>query len=138
MLRITIQVQANFSVAAAGTPTKKQAETSSATAVAGEDDCGTAPDPSATVAEESPDPSETVAVETPCTCASVASPTPSSAATTVGVCKSAGSLGGPPPVVTQDNSARPFSVDGSTFLNKAAACGRACDVQHKYNLLVLN
>ena len=51
---------------------------------------------------------------------------------TAGVCAAAGNLGGAPPVVTQDNSARPFSVNGSTFLNKAAACGRACDIQHKY------
>lgn len=34
--------------------------------------------------------------------------------------------------MTEDtSSARPFSVDGSTFLNLSAACGRACDVQHK-------
>ena len=62
----------------------------------------------------------------------------STASTSTGVCTSAGNLGGPPPAVTQNNSARPFSVDGSTFLNKAAACGRACDVQHKYVFLKLS
>jgi len=59
-----------------------------------------------------------------------------SAASTVSgsVCASAGALGGiePPPVTEDTSSARPFSVDGSTFLNLSAACGRACDVQHKY------
>lgn len=42
-----------------------------------------------------------------------------------------GSLGGAaPPVSEDDASARPFSVDGATFLNKGAALQRSCSVQH--------
>lgn len=42
-----------------------------------------------------------------------------------------GALGGPPPPVLQTaDSKRPFSVNGDTFVGKAAALGRSCDVQH--------
>lgn len=42
-----------------------------------------------------------------------------------------GNLGGAaPPVVEDDASDRPFSVDGATFLNKGAALQRSCSVQH--------
>lgn len=43
----------------------------------------------------------------------------------------AGDLGGAaPPVIEDDASDRPFSVNGATFLNKAAALQRSCAVQH--------
>lgn len=42
-----------------------------------------------------------------------------------------GSLGGAaPPVSEDDASARPFSVDGATFLKKGAALQRSCSIQH--------
>jgi hypothetical protein len=42
-----------------------------------------------------------------------------------------GSLGGPaPPVIFTAGAARPFAVDGTTDINKAAALQRSCDVQH--------
>ncbi|KAK2609879.1 hypothetical protein N8I77_003354 [Diaporthe amygdali] len=42
-----------------------------------------------------------------------------------------GNLGGAaPPVIENDASDRPFSVNGATFLNKGAALQRSCAVQH--------
>ncbi|KAI4252168.1 MAG: hypothetical protein LQ352_004429 [Teloschistes flavicans] len=41
-----------------------------------------------------------------------------------------GTLGGPPPPVLQTSDARPFSVNGNTFVNAAAALQRSCDIQH--------
>ena len=42
-----------------------------------------------------------------------------------------GKLGGlPPPVATSASSARPFSVNGATFVNAAAALQRSCAIQH--------
>ncbi|KAK2020917.1 hypothetical protein LX32DRAFT_285673 [Colletotrichum zoysiae] len=41
-----------------------------------------------------------------------------------------GTLGGLPPPVIESSGDRPFSVDGDTFVGKAAALGRSCDVQH--------
>ena len=41
-----------------------------------------------------------------------------------------GALGGLPPAVVQSSGARPFSVNGDTFVNKAAALQRSCSVQH--------
>lgn len=41
-----------------------------------------------------------------------------------------GSLGGPPPPVISGTGDRPFSVNGATFVNAAAALQRSCDVQH--------
>ncbi|KAL8693634.1 MAG: hypothetical protein Q9218_001592 [Villophora microphyllina] len=41
-----------------------------------------------------------------------------------------GSLGGPPPPVTSSASARPFSVNGATFVNSGAALQRSCAIQH--------
>ena len=41
-----------------------------------------------------------------------------------------GALGGLPPPVVQSSGARPFSVNGDTFVNKAAALQRSCSVQH--------
>lgn len=42
-----------------------------------------------------------------------------------------GALGGAaPPVIEDDASDRPFSVNGATFLNKGAALQRSCAVQH--------
>lgn len=43
---------------------------------------------------------------------------------------SSGTLGGAPPTVENSGDAkRPFSVNGNTFVNAAAAVGRACDIQ---------
>jgi hypothetical protein len=106
MLRISNQVRAENRVAGAGSSSSGQVATPSETSQSDVGGCGVQPD------------------ITPTPTASVSS--------TAGVCASGGNLGGAPPVVTQDNSARPFSVNGSTFLNKSAACGRACDIQHKY------
>ena len=77
---------------------------------------------------------KTKAKTTSTTSAVAAATSTSSASNSGSVCASAGNLGGiaPPPVTEDTSSARPFSVDGSTFLNLNAACGRACDVQHKY------
>lgn len=42
-----------------------------------------------------------------------------------------GTLGGAaPPVIEDDTSDRPFSVDGSTFLKQTAALQRSCAIQH--------
>ncbi len=42
-----------------------------------------------------------------------------------------GDLGGLPPAVTETTgSDRPFSVNGDTFVNKAAALQRSCSVQN--------
>ncbi|KAK2043691.1 hypothetical protein LZ31DRAFT_467857 [Colletotrichum somersetense] len=41
-----------------------------------------------------------------------------------------GSLGGTPPPVIESSGDRPFSVNGDTFVGKAAALGRSCDIQH--------
>lgn len=41
-----------------------------------------------------------------------------------------GALGGLPPAVVQSSSARPFSVNGDSFVNMAAALQRSCSVQH--------
>ncbi|KAL8904616.1 MAG: hypothetical protein Q9171_006991 [Xanthocarpia ochracea] len=40
------------------------------------------------------------------------------------------SLGGPPPPATSSASFRPFSVNGTTFLNPGAALQRSCAIQH--------
>jgi hypothetical protein len=62
------------------------------------------------------------------------SSTSATATSSSSVCASAGALGGiePPPVSADPNAARPFTVDGNTFLTLSAACGRACDIQNKY------
>ncbi|CAK7211270.1 hypothetical protein SBRCBS47491_001066 [Sporothrix bragantina] len=56
----------------------------------------------------------------------------SRAAATVNVQTFTGALGGPPPAVISSaaNADRPFSVDGSTFVNQGAALQRSCSVQH--------
>lgn len=41
-----------------------------------------------------------------------------------------GTLGGAPPPVVSSTGDRPFSVNGNTFVNAAAAIQRSCDVQH--------
>ncbi|KAL8779271.1 MAG: hypothetical protein Q9203_003721 [Teloschistes exilis] len=41
-----------------------------------------------------------------------------------------GVLGSPPPPVINTSGARPFSVNGNTFVNAAAALQRSCDIQH--------
>ncbi|KIW16176.1 hypothetical protein PV08_06227 [Exophiala spinifera] len=42
-----------------------------------------------------------------------------------------GSLGGPPPpVISTAGAARPFSVNGNTFINIGAALQRSCAIQH--------
>lgn len=41
-----------------------------------------------------------------------------------------GALGGLPPPVLKTSGDRPFSVNGDTFVGKAAALGRSCDIQH--------
>ncbi|KAK3935796.1 hypothetical protein QBC46DRAFT_357959 [Diplogelasinospora grovesii] len=53
------------------------------------------------------------------------------AAATVNVQTFTGALGGPPPpVISTAGAARPFAVDGATFLNAGAALQRSCSVQH--------
>lgn len=54
------------------------------------------------------------------------------AAATVNVQTFTGALGGaaPPVVSSAADASRPFSVDGSTFVNKGAALQRSCSVQH--------
>lgn len=55
----------------------------------------------------------------------------SAAASGINVQAFTGSLGGPPPPVTSSAaSERPFSVNGSTFVNAGAALQRSCSVQH--------
>ena len=53
-----------------------------------------------------------------------------SASGTTNVQKFTGTLGGPAPPVVSSTGARPFSVNGNTFVNLAAAVQRSCDVQH--------
>lgn len=116
---ISSAIQGGTSVTAAPVSTSQGAVEASATASSGdeEESC-----------EEAAATSTAVASATATATAAAASSVSGS------VCKSAGALGGiePPPVTEDTSSARPFSVDGSTFLNLSAACGRACDVQHKY------
>lgn len=54
------------------------------------------------------------------------------AAATVNVQTFTGNLGGaaPPVVSSAADASRPFSVDGSTFVNQGAALQRSCSVQH--------
>lgn len=40
-----------------------------------------------------------------------------------------GTLGGAAPAVEQSSGARPFSVNGATFVNEAAALQRSCSIQ---------
>ncbi|KAJ4415922.1 hypothetical protein N0V82_007043 [Gnomoniopsis sp. IMI 355080] len=50
-----------------------------------------------------------------------------------------GDLGGAAPPVIEDNTSdRPFSVNGATFLNKGAALQRSCAVQHNACSAVAN
>jgi hypothetical protein len=60
-----------------------------------------------------------------------AAPSSSSAVAASGsnVQKFTGTLGGPAPPVISSAAARPFAVDGTTDINKAAAIQRSCDVQ---------
>ena len=63
--------------------------------------------------------------------ASTVAPTASSASNNARNVQSfTGALGGLPPAVVQGSGARPFSVNGDTFVNKAAALQRSCSVQH--------
>lgn len=41
-----------------------------------------------------------------------------------------GTLGGAPPPVVSSAGARPFSVNGNTFVNSGAALQRSCSIQH--------
>ncbi|ERT03191.1 uncharacterized protein SPSK_09329 [Sporothrix schenckii 1099-18] len=56
----------------------------------------------------------------------------SRASASVNVQTFTGALGGPPPPVVSSDAdpKRPFSVDGSTFVNQGAALQRSCSVQH--------
>ena len=69
-------------------------------------------------------------------CGSAASPqsapssTAFSATTGTNVQTFTGSLGGTPPPVTSSASARPFSVNGATFVNAGAALQRSCAIRH--------
>ena len=49
-----------------------------------------------------------------------------------------GALGGLPPAVVQSSGARPFSVNGDTFVNEAAALQRSCSVQHNASADAVN
>ncbi|KAI9812238.1 MAG: hypothetical protein M1832_000470 [Thelocarpon impressellum] len=66
--------------------------------------------------------------------ATAAAPATTSAAASTGttnVQKFTGSLGGlPPPVEFTEGAARPFNVQGDTFINIATALQRSCDTQH--------
>ncbi|KAJ9354841.1 hypothetical protein DTO027B9_4557 [Paecilomyces variotii] len=54
----------------------------------------------------------------------------SSSSTNSKVTVQSGSLGGAPPTIQNSgNPSRPFSVNGNTFVNSAAAVQRACDIQ---------
>lgn len=64
------------------------------------------------------------------TASSGSSTSSGSTASSGNVAIKSGSLGGNPPAVTKSNdSTRPFSVNGNTFVNEAAAVQRACDIQ---------
>lgn len=52
------------------------------------------------------------------------------AAAGTNVQKFTGTLGGAAPAVVQSDGARPFSVNGDTFVNAGAALQRSCAVQH--------
>lgn len=65
------------------------------------------------------------------TTATAASAATTTAASGTNVQTFTGDLGGPaPPVIFTAGAARPFAVDGTTDINKAAALQRSCDVQH--------
>ncbi|KAL8795167.1 MAG: hypothetical protein Q9195_002322 [Heterodermia aff. obscurata] len=59
-----------------------------------------------------------------------AAPITSSSTTSNNIQTFTGTLGGAPPPVTSSASSRPFSVNGATFLNAAAALQRSCSIQH--------
>jgi hypothetical protein len=67
----------------------------------------------------------------PTTAAAAPATTTATAASGTNVQTFTGDLGGPaPPVIFTAGAARPFAVDGTTDINKAAALQRSCDVQH--------
>jgi hypothetical protein len=54
--------------------------------------------------------------------------------TSANVQKFTGTLGGAAPAVIQGSGERPFSVNGATFVNEAAALQRSCSVGLNFNL----
>lgn len=54
----------------------------------------------------------------------------STVASGTNVQKFTGTLGGPAPPVVSSSGARPFAVNGNTFVNIGAAIQRSCDIQH--------
>ncbi|KAF7952336.1 uncharacterized protein EAE97_001833 [Botrytis byssoidea] len=65
------------------------------------------------------------------TLSSVPASSSTSPATSSSAGSSASALGGiaAPPITNSGDSARPFSVNGNTFVNEAAALQRSCDIQ---------
>jgi hypothetical protein len=82
-----------------------------------------------TVQADSPASTEAAIVSSASFSNSTASATSSASAATS--TSSAGVLGGiaAPPVTNSGDSTRPFEVNGNTFVNKAAAVQRSCDIQ---------
>lgn len=62
--------------------------------------------------------------------ANAESSTDAAAATGTNIQAFSGNLGGAAPAVVQGTSTKPFSVNGSTFVNQAGALQRSCSVQH--------
>lgn len=58
------------------------------------------------------------------------SSTDAAAATGTNIQAFSGNLGGAAPAVIQGAGTKPFSVNGSTFVNQAGALQRSCSVQH--------
>ena len=56
--------------------------------------------------------------------------TDAAAATGTNIQAFSGDLGGAAPAVVQGTGTKPFSVNGSTFVNQAGALQRSCSVQH--------
>jgi len=72
----------------------------------------------------------TMTVSADCAATAVSSFAPAATAVSNNVQAFTGSLGSPPVPVENVGGARPFVVNGSSFVNFGAACQRSCDVQH--------
>ncbi|KAF4633194.1 hypothetical protein G7Y89_g4925 [Cudoniella acicularis] len=94
---------------------------------------GTSATPASAAVEASACPASSAAVEaTPASVAATpsASAASSNAATGTNVQTFTGTLGGAAPPVVSSAGARPFTVDGDTFVNAGAALQRSCSVQN--------
>ncbi|KAH8808888.1 hypothetical protein F5884DRAFT_858406 [Xylogone sp. PMI_703] len=87
---------------------------------------------SANTCSDAPTVTATITVDAPAATTAAATSSSTSTAVAAGdnVQTFTGDIGGAAPPVTESSGARPFAVNGSTFVNKAAALERSCDIQN--------